>query len=403
MKDRAVVMAVLVAALGYFVDIYDLLLFSIVRIPSLKDLGIGESEVKNIGLHLLNVQMIGMLLGGIFWGVLGDKRGRLSVLLGSILMYSLANIANGFVQTVQQYEILRFIAGVGLAGELGAGITLVSEIMGKHERGYGAMIVAGVGVLGAVLAAFIAEHYHWRTAYFLGGGLGLALLCLRVGVLESGMFQRLEATASRGNFLMLFRSPARLGRYLACILVGLPTWFVVGVLITLSPEFGRELGVSGVKAGSAIMATYSGIAVGDFISGWLSQVLRSRRKVIALFLALTAILILVWARSFGVSLRGFYVLCFALGVAVGYWALFVINSAEQFGTNIRATVTTTTPNFVRGAVPLLSTSFLFLSAKDRFSMLGAAQILGLTTVLIAACALMMLRETYGKELDYIEE
>jgi MFS family permease len=401
MNKRSVRIAILVAALGYFVDIYDLLLFSIVRIQSLKDLGVGELQVKEIGIHLLNIQMIGMLVGGIFWGILGDKKGRISVLMGSILMYSLANILNGFAQNVQQYEILRFIAGVGLAGELGAGVTLISEIMGKRERGYGAMIVAGIGVLGAVAAAVVAGAVHWRTAYFIGGGMGLSLLILRIGVLESGMFENLAPHVSRGNFLLLFKSPKRLLRYLACILVGLPTWFVVGILITLSPELSREMGVVGVTAGGAIMATYSGIAVGDFLSGWLSQVLQNRRKVIAMFLVLTAVLVIFYAQSRGLSLAEFYTLCFALGIAVGYWALFVINAAEQFGTNIRATVTTTAPNFVRGAVPLLTTSFLL--ASKSFGMLGAAQLVGLGSVVIATISLLILRETYGVDLDYIEE
>ena len=402
MKERAVMLAILVAALGYFVDIYDLLLFSIVRISSLKDIGVPVEMTQEIGARILNFQMFGMLLGGVFWGVLGDKRGRLSVLLGSIVMYSLANIANGFVQTVTQYEWLRFVAGIGLAGELGAGITLVSEIMGKNERGYGAMIVAGVGVLGAVLAAFVAERFAWRTAYFIGGGLGLSLLALRVGVLESGMFQSLNREVSCGNFFLLFSNGKRFARYLACILVGLPTWFVVGVLITFSPEMSASMGVVGVKAGTAIMATYSGIAVGDFLSGWLSQKLRSRRKVIGLFLALTAILIIIWSNASGISLSQFYALCFALGVAVGYWAIFVINSAEQFGTNIRATATTTAPNFVRGAVPLMVTSYLYLSKGEGLGALKAALVVGLVSVAIAFGALLVLRETFGKDLDYIE-
>ena len=400
MNERSVRIAILVAALGYFVDIYDLLLFSIVRIKSLTDLGVSALKVQEVGIHLLNVQMTGMLLGGIFWGILGDKKGRISVLMGSILLYSLANILNGFAQTVGQYEVLRFVAGVGLAGELGAGITLVSEIMGKRERGYGTMVVAGVGVLGAVAAALVAGMVHWRTAYFIGGGMGLSLLLLRIGVLESGLFQKQGENVSRGNLLLLFKSPARMVRYLACIFVGLPTWFVVGVLIVQSPEFGKQMGIAGVTAGGAIMATYSGIAIGDFISGWLSQFLQSRRKVIALFLALTAILILLFTRSSGLGLAGFYGLCFALGIAVGYWALFVINAAEQFGTNIRATVTTTAPNFVRGAVPLMNT--VFLAILKPYGMMAAAQIVGLGTVIIAVISLLVLRETYGVDLDYVE-
>ena len=400
MSSRAVRLAIVVAALGYFVDIYDLLLFSIVRIPSLKSLGVSADDAKNIGIHLLNVQMFGMLIGGILWGILGDRKGRTSVLLGSILMYSIANILNGFVQNVGQYEVLRFVSGIGLAGELGAGITLVSEIMGKHERGYGTMIVASVGVLGAVFAALIAERFAWRTAYFIGGGLGLSLLALRVGVLESKMFQGLQTNVARGNFWQLFLSGASLKKYLSCILVGLPLWFVIGILITLAPELSKALGIADVTAGKAVLFSYSGLAVGDFCSGWFSQKLRSRRKVIGAFLGLSFVLIGVYVRSFGISASQFYALCFALGFASGYWALFVTNGAEQFGTNIRATVATTVPNFVRGAVPLMTLSFTFL--QKHMTMLNSALLVGWTTVAIAFLALLSLRETYGKDLDYIE-
>lgn len=400
MSSRAIGLAVLVAALGYFVDIYDLLLFSIVRIPSLKDLGITGDAAKDIGIHLLNVQMFGLLIGGILWGVLGDKRGRSSVLLGSILIYSLANILNGFVQNVGQYEVLRFISGVGLAGELGAGITLVSEIMGRNERGYGTMIVAAVGVLGAVFAALIAERFHWRTAYFIGGGLGLSLLALRVGVLESKMFEGLDANVARGNFFQLFSSGASFGKYLCCILVGLPIWFVIGILISFAPELSKALGIVGVTAGKAVLFSYSGLAVGDFASGWLSQKLRSRRKVIGAFLLVTAVLIGLYSQSFGLSAAQFYGLCFALGCSIGYWALFVTNGAEQFGTNIRATVATTVPNFVRGAVPLMTLSYAAL--QKHTTLPNSALLVGWTTIVIAAVALFNLKETYGKDLNYVE-
>ena len=252
---------VIVAALGYFVDIYDLLLFSIVRVPSLHALQVPDDQLLSKGIYLINMQMAGMLIGGIFWGILGDKKGRLSVLFGSILLYSAANIANGFVTNIDQYALLRFIAGIGLAGELGAGITLVAEVLPKEIRGYGTSLVASVGVLGAVLAYFVADMYDWRIAYFIGGGLGLALLVLRFNVFESGIFKHIkEKNTSRGNFFMLFTSKKRLLKYLRCIMIGLPIWFVIGILITFSPEFGKAIGLTEpVNAGKAVMFSYIGL------------------------------------------------------------------------------------------------------------------------------------------------
>lgn len=402
--------AVLVAALGYFVDIYDLVLFSIVRVPSLTALGItGESLTKD-GIFLINMQMGGMLLGGILWGVLGDKRGRLTVLFGSILLYSLANLANGFVQTLPQYAVLRLIAGIGLAGELGAGITLVSEVLPREKRGYGTMVVATVGVSGALLAFWVGERFGWRTAYFIGGGLGLALLALRVGVTESGMFARLQhhATARRGDFLSLFAEPARLGRYLRCILMGVPLWFVVGILITLAPEFGAALGIheadgAAVSAGRGIFWCYFGLVFGDFLTGWLSQQWRSRNRVMLTFLGLTAAVVTFFLTGLhGASATMFYATCFALGLASGYWAVFVTIAAEQFGTNLRATVATTVPNFVRGSVVLMTLSFQALRHTP-LGILGGAALLGGILILIAAWAVYSLPESYGRDLDFVEE
>lgn len=404
-KNTVFTAAVIVAALGYFVDIYDLILFSIVRVESLKDLGItAAAEVTNQGLFLINMQMGGMLLGGILWGILGDKKGRLSVLFGSILLYSLANLSNGLVQTVEQYAWLRLIAGIGLAGELGAGITLVSESLPKEKRGYGTMIVATIGVSGAMLAYWVGQH-GWRNAYFVGGGLGLMLLLLRVSVLESGMFQQVQAQTgvSRGNFLSLFTNAARLGKYLRILLIGVPLWFVVGILVTLAPEFGRELGITGpVTAGLAVFWCYFGLVFGDFFSGALSQVWHSRNKALLLFLGFCTAMV----GTYLIVLRGatptqFYAVCFVLGVSVGFWALFVTVAAEQFGTNLRATVATTAPNFARGSVVLLT--FLFQLFKAPLGLIGSATALAGVSLLIAFWAVSTLPESYGKDLDYIEE
>ncbi len=399
--------AVIVAALGYFVDIYDLILFSIVRVESLHDLGVtAASEVTNQGLFLINMQMGGMLAGGILWGILGDKKGRLSVLFGSILLYSLANIANGFVTSIDQYAWLRLVAGIGLAGELGAGITLVSESLPKEKRGYGTMVVATVGVSGALLGYWVGHAWGWRNAYFVGGGLGLALLVLRVSVFESGMFRQVQARTevARGNFLSLFTNPVRLGKYLRILLIGVPLWFVVGILVTLAPEFGKALGLTGgVTAGLAVFWCYFGLVFGDFISGALSQVWHSRNKALQVFLVFCAVLVGVYLFGVpGASPTIFYAVCFVLGVSVGFWALFVTVAAEQFGTNLRATVATTAPNFARGAVVGLVPAFKYLSGALGGIVAGAA-VLGALTLVVAFWAVSTLPESYGKDLDYVED
>ncbi len=406
MKDAAskrnAAAAVLLAALGYFVDIYDLILFSIVRTASLKDIGVAPEQMLDTGLFLINTQMTGMLIGGLLWGILGDKKGRLSVLFGSIAMYSIANIANGFVHSVPAYAVWRFIAGIGLAGELGAGITLVCELMPKETRGYGTMVVAGVGIAGGVVAGLVGDYFGWRNAYFIGGAMGLALLTLRVGVYESGIFDKVKnSTVKRGDFFMLFSTPDRVRRYLSCIALGIPVWFVIGILATFAPEFGLALEMPILPTGSrAVMWLYAGCALGDFASGGLSQLLRSRKKAALTFVIATALCCAVYLNLHAASLGAFYATCFALGFFAGYWAIFVTIASEQFGTNIRATATTTVPNFVRGSLVAVSALFQFL--KPGQGILGAAGIVGALCFSIALLSLMGLRETFGKDLDYLE-
>ncbi|WP_374951900.1 MFS transporter, partial [Mucilaginibacter sp.] len=348
---RNVVFLVLVASLGYFVDIYDLLVFSIVRKASLHDIGVADADMLKQGQFIINVQMFGLLLGGIIWGVIGDKLGRIKVLFGSILLYSVANFANGLVTDVNTYALIRFIAGIGLAGELGAGITLVAETLSKEKRGYGTMIVAVIGLFGAAAAYFVATKYNWKVAYFVGGGLGVLLLLLRIGTFESGMFKSMEqSTAKKGQILMLFNNFARFKKYLFCILIGAPLWYVVGVLVTLSPEFGKALrAATPLSAGEGVLYTYIGISIGDIFAGLLAQLTKSRKLTMAVFLTVSVITAFIYLRSVGITHDRFIWICFAMGCSVGYWATFVTIAAEQFGTNIRATVTTTVPNFVRGS------------------------------------------------------
>jgi MFS family permease len=394
---------VVVAALGYFVDIYDLVLFSIVRVPSLKALGLSGQELVDQGVFLLNMQMAGMLLGGILWGVLGDRKGRLKIMFGSIFLYSVANLANGLVESLPAYAALRFVAGVGLAGELGAGITLVTEVLHQSVRGYGTMMVAAVGVSGAILANAVAAHFDWRSAFYIGGALGLALLVLRISVAESGMFRQMATQqVSRGNFLSLFTERRRFAKYLHSILIGVPTWFVVGILITFSPEFARAMQVTApVSAGNAVMFCYLGLVFGDFASGLLSQAMKSRKKVVFLFIALTVAGIVAYFLLGGATPAAFYAVCTALGFASGYWAIFVTIAAEQFGTNLRATVATTVPNFVRGMV--VPITLLFQAARRHFGLQTGAALVGGVCVLVALYALYRLEETFHKDLDYFEQ
>lgn len=404
-------LVVLVAALGYFVDIYDLQLFNVVSKTSIRGIGITDPEIVDRYDYILFLwQMSGMLVGGLLWGILGDQKGRKSVLFGSILLYSLANVANAFVTNLDQYAFIRFVAGVGLAGELGAAITLVSEIMHREHRGFGTMLIVTMGALGAVAAALISNNtFHffglepWQVAYLIGGGLGLLLLFLRVGTYESGMFDELKKRkeVKKGNFLMLFTEKNRLKKYIACILIGLPVWYCIGILIKFSEKFAGITGVAGeVKVGFAIMYAYIGLSVGDLLSGILSQVFKSRKKVIMGYLWGTVLLVSIFLFAKGLSVNSYYFLCFLLGCATGYWALFVTVASEQFGTNIRATVTTTVPNFVRGAVVPITLGFKSIELSSG-SVYGAV-IVGVICIGLAMVATMSVKETFSKDLDYLE-
>jgi len=406
-------LAVIVGALGYFVDVYDLLLFSIIRVPSLKSLGLSAEDVVKRGSDILSIQMMGLLLGGILWGVLGDKLGRLRVLFASIILYSLGSIANGFIHTVEQYEAVRFITGLGLAGELGAGITLVSELMSKERRGLATSLVAGIGLSGAVFAYFIRVYFvgangdGWRTCYFIGGGLGFLLLFLRVGVLESGLYKSIQGSehVRKGDFFSLFTSRKRLRKYLTAILIALPNWYVIGILITFSDKFAAKMGVKGVvDPGKGIMVAYAAISVGDIAIGFISQWLKSRKKSLWLFHIITALAVIWYFNLQGQPASTLYWVCLFLGLGTGFWAMFVTMAAEQFGTNIRATVATTVPNMARGSLTLVL--LLFNSLQPKLGVDGyfrSGWITGLIVFLIAFVALAMTEETYGKDLNYIEQ
>jgi len=402
-------LAVVVAALGYFVDIYDLLLFTIVREPSLEGLGVNlknTKEVIAVSTKIINWQMVGLLLGGILWGVMGDKKGRLSVLFGSIVLYSVANFLTGFVTTTDQYAYARFVAGIGLAGELGAGITLVSELLPKNKRGIGTSLVAGIGLFGAVFAYFTYDvTQDWRLCYKIGGGLGIGLLLLRVSVVESGMFKEVKQQGvSRGNLLMFFNNATRFRKYFLAIFIGLPTWYVIGVLVNLSNRFATDFyGTNAIISGKAIMYAYIGIAIGDILIGLISQYFKSRKKALFLFYGLCILSGVLFFSSWNNSDAKMYAICAALGFSTGFWAIFVTMGAEQFGTNLRATAATTIPNMVRGALPLINLLFINgFQQSLKWSLVNSAIATGVIVMTITLIAAYFTEETFHKDLNYIE-
>lgn len=394
---------VIVGALGFFVDVYDLLLFGIIRKPSLQAMGLSPEEIFSQGENILSIQMTGLLIGGIIWGIMGDKKGRLSVLFGSILLYSLANIANGMVQTVPQYMLMRFIAGVGLAGELGASITLVSELLPKEKRGIAASLIAGFGIFGAVTAFFVNKAFDWRHCYYIGGGMGLLLLVLRVSIFESGLFDEVKKTeVPRGNFFMLFHKKERFIRYLRCVLIGLPAWYVIGVLITFSDKFGDAFGIKNIDPAKAIMFQYLAIAFGDVSVGLLSNYLQSRKKALFIFYGIIALFTILYFLQTGGTANGMYLICAGLGYGTGFSVVYITMSAEQFGTNLRATTAISVPNMVRGSLPLI----IFLFKGTRYitnDYVTGGWVTGIIIMAIALAAAYNTKETFGKDLNFIEE
>lgn len=407
-QKKGITLLIIVAALGYFVDVFDLLLFGMVRVGSLRGLGVDESLLEKVGLHLDNYQMGGMILGGIFWGILGDKKGRLSVLFGSIVTYSVANTLNGFVQTIPQYEVLRFVAGFGLAGELGAGVTLVNESMSKEKRGIATAFIAGFGVLGAVFGCLLVLWIKdWRMCYLIGGAMGFALLILRISVYESGMYLSIkEKTHNLGNFSILLKDRKKLIRYCSVIVLAIPIWYVVQLYAKYSPELADALGLKypDMKkvAIYSIMAIYSGLTLGDLSCGLLSNYLKSRKKAIIIYLCLLITLIALFWMIGSINMTIFYTMIFMLGIGIGYWAVFMMTAAESFGINIRSTVTNTAPNFVRGSIIGINMLYVTLKSTYGFTTQSANLMVGAICIGLALLAWTQLEETFGKELNYIE-
>jgi MFS family permease len=394
---------VIVAGLGFFVDAFDLFLFNVYRIPSLQELGFAGDELTRQGEKLLSIQMAGMMAGGIITGILADKRGRVAALYGSIILYSLANIANSFVTDVNSYAMIRFLAGLGLAGELGAGITLVSESMTKEKRGYGTILVATLGALGAVTAGLAGDFLPWRQAFLAAGIAGFLLLFIRVRSMESYMFMESKTiSGQRGSFLLLFKSGKRSLKYIACILMGVPIWYSVGLVITLSPEIGKLHGIEGLKLSTCFILFQTGIAAGDLSSGILSQLAKSRKKIILSFMTF-GIISTAFHFSYVMSGQSINLTSFLMGLGCGYLSVFVTTTAEHFGTNLRATVTATVTNFMRGAVTVLIPFHQWIESFFGLSLTWGLVVTGICVWAIALVSAFKLPDTYGKELNYQED
>jgi MFS transporter, putative metabolite:H+ symporter len=399
---------VIVGSLGFFVDIYDLLLFNIVRKKSFESLGVKGDDIKTLGENTLNWQMLGLVIGGIAWGIMGDKKGRKSVLFGSILLYSLATFANGFVTNIEQYTWLRFIAALGLAGELGASITLTSEMLPKEKRGIASAIIATSGVMGCIAAytVYKLSGENWRLCYYIGGGMGIALLFLRAGFLESRMYDAVkESKVAVGNFFMFFTNWDRFARYFRSILIGLPVWFIIGVLISFSDEFAKQFGITGFDQPTALMLQYAALAFGDMGAGIFSNYIKSRKKTLIIYYCITAVFIfLFFALKGGGSAFNMYLLCMGLGFGSGISVLYITMSAEQFGTNLRATAAISIPNLVRGFLPLISILFKFLRSDKVFSdYVTGAYVTGIVVMIVGFIAVLYTKDTFGKELDFTEQ
>ncbi len=402
-QKKSLLIPVIVAALGYFVDLYDIVLFGVVRVASLTAIGVAGDEVTSKGILLLNLQMIGMLIGGVGWGIIGDKIGRRFALIATIALYSLANIANGFVNDVTSYAILRFIAGVGLAGEFGAGVTLVSEILPKQYRGYGTTVISFLGLVGALTASFVGSAFDWRTAYFIGGGMGIIVLIGRViSLRESEMFEAQKQTShTRGDITLLLR-PQTLLKYLAVIAIGVPIWYVSGLIVTFSPEFGTALNLTrAITAAETLRWQAIGLAIGSALSGLISEMIKNRKQVVWACFSLMFALIIVLLNTGATNPTFFLATIFVIGLGQGYWTVFITMAAEQFGTNIRATVATSVPNFVRAMV--VPMTMILSSLRHQVGLINGTMLIGSVVFGLAFWSLYAMKETYGRDINFVEE
>lgn len=411
-KEQSIALLILVASLGYFVDAYDLIIASVVRSSAIVELGlaqVGTPEHTKYAQLFEYVQSAGILLGGIIFGVYSDKKGRKKALYYSIAIYSIANILNGllsasvpFVGTV--YCILRFICGFALAAELSIGIVMISETMKAKHRGYGTMIVVSFGILGAVLAAVLFEFIgiHWQTLYLIGGIAGVLLLIFRFSVKETNPFLDLENQESeRGSWVMIFKNRRLLKILFNAILLGFPIYFFISIPIKFATDYGKELGLT-IKGTIPIIVFYIAMSVSDIIANYLCQLFENRKKVLYFYLGLCTISVfLLHFYPPTTPEQYFYLFSPLMGFASGYWALLITFTNEQIGTNIRSTYTTAVPNVVRSLfIPI---QLLLTVLQPTFGTSTSVFYIGVLAVILALLGLYSLKETWGKNLKFIDE
>ena len=395
------ILTVLVVALGYFIDAYDLLIFSAVRKVSLMDLGVAETDTLNIGISLLNFQLIGLMIGGVLWGILADKFGRKTILFSSILIYSISNIANSYISSVDMYYWLRFIAGIGLAGELGVGISLITENIAKERRTVSTTVVSFFGMLGAATGGWLGSVFHWQTCFLIGGFAGFLLLLLRLNVEESHMYLGIkDSKVKKGNILLILKNPKSLITYFFCTLAGSSSFLFIGMFIQSTPEFGKIFNIS-VTAGVALVWYYVGASISEVIAGILSKLLKERKAPIYIFYAISLLAIVIFCVHTPSSPRIYYIHCSLLGFGLGWWSMLITLSAELFGVNTRATAATSIPTFARAwNIPFTS---VFKNNIPKLGILNSAFAVGVIVIALAIISATTIKETFENEANFIEE
>jgi MFS transporter, putative metabolite:H+ symporter len=391
-----------VAALGYFVDVYDLLIFGAERVESLQAVGVPKEDMKDVGILILNFQMAGLILGGFLFGILADKLGRLKVLFASILLYSVANIANAFVTTVPAFAGARFFAGIGLAGELGVALSWISESLERRQRTIATMIVSAIGLFGGIAAALVGSVCHWKTSYIIGGVMGLILLVLRISVKESKIFIKNQfKDIKRGDLIELFGSRKQLYKYLLCVFAGAPAVVFINLYITLTPEFALAFGITEpVSVSTAIMVYLMVFAVSDILCGFLSKLMQKRKGPLLIYACMQIFATAYFLLAPPDTAMGYYYRCAFLGFSIGYWGILITNSVEQFGTNIRATVATSTPNLIRGLT--IPASLIFTNLIPAYGLVRSGAIVGFSLIVISIISILLLKDKFENNLNFTE-
>jgi MFS transporter, putative metabolite:H+ symporter len=381
---------------GYFIDIFDLVLFSTLRISSFEELKITDPTYWTV--VFFNLQMTGILVGGIFWGKMADIKGRSWSFMGTILVFSIANIINGLTSSLTVYGICRFIAGFGLAGEMGSGIALICEKVPDEKRSLYLGFVSSLGCIGAVLSGWLGDIVYWRYLFIGSGFAGILLTLLRKNLLEPDLFRK-TATLNipRGQWKTLFQSPPDLIRFILLIFLGIPMWYIIGILWSFSTEMTSTIGLNIFTSGQAILWGYVGVWMGDMLMPFVSQFLKSRIFTIQICLIMMLLGVIYLFQFQPHSLLSFQLTHIFLGFTIGYWAVYATLCGESFGTNIRALTSTSLPSLIRfSSIPMM---IIYQYGRDE-NELNIALGMGLTVLCISMITTYFIKDTFQKDIDF---